>query len=127
MAGVVGLQRIVFVQPSAYGTDNACMLDAMRHVGAPCRGIGVIDSATGDAELAEMHHLGVRGVRINAATSGVADPARIAPPGWHLQIFASLAALTALPGFDGLVDLLARGRRQVGTGSGGKSGQILGF
>ena len=33
MAGGLGLQRVVFVQPSAYGTDNSCMLDALRAQG----------------------------------------------------------------------------------------------
>ena len=35
----LGFERFVFVQPSAYGRDNTCMLDAMRKVGAKCRGI----------------------------------------------------------------------------------------
>ncbi len=32
----MGFERYVFVQPSAYGRDNACMLDAMREVGDRC-------------------------------------------------------------------------------------------
>ena len=38
-----GIERFVFVQPSAYGRDNTCMLDAMREVGAKCRGIVDVD------------------------------------------------------------------------------------
>ena len=34
LARRLGLERFVFVQPSAYGFDNSCMLDAMREVGA---------------------------------------------------------------------------------------------
>lgn len=33
MAATIGLQRVVFVQPSAYGADNRCMIDAIREVG----------------------------------------------------------------------------------------------
>ena len=33
LAGHLGIERYVFVQPSAYGRDNACMLDAMREMG----------------------------------------------------------------------------------------------
>src|SRR5260221_9239343 len=33
LARQLGIERFVFVQPSAYGRDNACMLDAMREVG----------------------------------------------------------------------------------------------
>ena len=65
LARHLGLERFVFVQPSAYGRDNACMLDAMRVVGAKCRGIVDVDENVPDAELDRMHALGVRGVRIN--------------------------------------------------------------
>jgi predicted TIM-barrel fold metal-dependent hydrolase len=107
MAAQIGLTRQVLVQASAYGADNRCMLDAMRQAGARCRGVAVIDEATRDGELADMHALGVRGVRVNAATFGNDDAsrildqirrtaARIAPLGWHIQIFTRLAVIDAL-------------------------------
>lgn len=44
LAKKIGIERFVFVQPSAYGRDNACMLDAMREIGPQaCRGIVDID------------------------------------------------------------------------------------
>src|SRR5450759_4161168 len=47
LARQLGFERFVFVQPSAYGTDNSCMLDAMRMCGtARCRGIIDLDEAT---------------------------------------------------------------------------------
>jgi len=63
----LGFERFVFVQPSAYGLDNACMLDAMAAVEPEVRrGIVHLDEANPqDAELARQHALGVRGVRIN--------------------------------------------------------------
>jgi 2-pyrone-4,6-dicarboxylate lactonase len=67
LARVLGMERFVFVQPSAYGRDDSCMLDAMREVGAKCRGIVDIDENVPDAELARLHALGVRGVRINVS------------------------------------------------------------
>ena len=63
----LGFERFVFVQPSSYGRDNRCMLDAMREVGDRCRGIVDIDEDVPDAELARLHALGVRGVRINVS------------------------------------------------------------
>src|SRR5262249_584046 len=33
------MDRVVVVQPSVYGTDNACTVDAVRRVGARARGI----------------------------------------------------------------------------------------
>ena len=63
----MGFERYVFVQPSAYGRDNSCMLDAMREVGAQCRGIVDIDENIPDAELERLHAAGVRGVRVNVS------------------------------------------------------------
>ena len=63
LARHLGIERFVFVQPSAYGRDNSCMLDAMREVGiARCRGIVDVDENAPDALLAELDALGVRGV-----------------------------------------------------------------
>ena len=65
-AGGLGVQKYVFVQPSSYGRDNACMLDAMREIGpAKCRGIVDIDEDASDAALERLHAAGVRGVRVN--------------------------------------------------------------
>lgn len=68
LATHLGIERFVFVQPSAYGRDNSCMLDAMRAVGTVrCRGIVDVDENAPEALLAEMSSLGVRGVRINVS------------------------------------------------------------
>jgi predicted TIM-barrel fold metal-dependent hydrolase len=108
MLRTIGMTRNVFVQASAYGTDNACMLDAMRVRGTDlCRGVVQIDPDIAEAELDAMHALGVRGVRLNIATFSLTDSAgqqerlrrtiaRCAPRGWHVQIFANLAMLADL-------------------------------
>jgi predicted TIM-barrel fold metal-dependent hydrolase len=99
LARHLGIERMVFVQPSAYGRDNSCLLDAMREVGSPCRGIVDVDESISDAALAEMQALGVCGVRINvspvkAPEAGVAATlrpriqrwaARCAEIGWMLD------------------------------------------
>jgi predicted TIM-barrel fold metal-dependent hydrolase len=79
----LGFERFVFVQPSAYGLDNACMLDAMAEVDpATRRGIVHLDETNArDADLARWHDLGVRGVRINISPirkpeAGLADVLR---------------------------------------------------
>ena len=33
------LDRVVIIQPSVYGTDNSCMLDALKQIGSDARGI----------------------------------------------------------------------------------------
>ena len=68
LAKHLGVERFVFVQPSAYARGNRCMLDAMRTIGtARCRGIVDIDENIPDAELQKLHDAGVRGVRINVS------------------------------------------------------------
>ncbi len=101
LARQLGFERFVFVQPSAYGFDNACMLDALRQVGtARCRGVVDLDEAhTSRETLREWNRLGVRGIRVNISPirqpeAGLADSMRprirrlgaIAQElGWHLD------------------------------------------
>jgi predicted TIM-barrel fold metal-dependent hydrolase len=104
---VLGLDRVVLVQASPFGSDNSCMLDAMRRIGSAARAVAVIDARTSDDALRQMHAAGVRGVRVNLETYGQSDPAlalralqttarRVAPLGWHVQIFTNLAVISAL-------------------------------
>ena len=69
LARRLGFERYVFVQPSAYGFDNSCMLDAMRQLDpAIRRGIVDLDEArTTDKELSDLDALGVRGIRVNVS------------------------------------------------------------
>ena len=117
LARRLGFERFVFVQPSAYGRDNACMLEAMARVGDRCRGIVDIDENMPDRELERLHKIGVRGVRINVSPvkpletgfSATMRPrierldARCAELGWHLD-FLGPGWLTAelSPVFDRL-------------------------
>ena len=71
MLGRLGLERVVLVQPSFYATDNACMIDAMARLPA-ARGVAVLAPQTSPATLDALHEQGVRGLRVNIATSGTA-------------------------------------------------------
>ena len=97
--------RVVIVNPSVYGTDNSCTLDAVKQLGSSARAVAVIDDKTSEAALDEMDRAGVRGIRINLETSGQADPAvarqhlqagveRIkGRKTWHLQVYARLSVI----------------------------------
>jgi 2-pyrone-4,6-dicarboxylate lactonase len=99
LAQRLGIERFVFVQPSAYLRDNECMLDAMKEMGARCRGIVDLDEHAPDAELARLDAIGVRGVRINVSPihppeAGLLQrllprvqrlEARCTEIGWHLD------------------------------------------
>jgi predicted TIM-barrel fold metal-dependent hydrolase len=98
----LNIERMVFVQPSAYGKDNTCMLDAMAKMGERCRGIVDIEENTPEQEFERFHAIGVRGIRINVAPiksyeAGFAEKIiawvkplakRIKTFGWHLQFLS---------------------------------------
>ena len=101
------MQRVVIVTPSVYGTDNASTLWGMQARGRDARGVAVIDDKTTDAELDAMHKAGMRGIRLNLATSGVKDPAvarkrfedaaaRMKSRSWHIQLNTNLAIIAAM-------------------------------
>ena len=48
----LGLGRVVVVQPTTYGLDNACQLDAMAALGEVARGVVVVD---GSLDLSLIH------------------------------------------------------------------------
>ena len=100
-------ERVVIVNPSIYGTDNSCTLDAVKQLGTGARAIAVIDEKTPDARLDEMAHGGVRGIRLNFETFGEANPdatrkaflsavERVAGRKWHIQIYTHLAVIAGL-------------------------------
>jgi predicted TIM-barrel fold metal-dependent hydrolase len=100
---VLRLDRVVIVQPTTYGVDNACMVDALRRLKGRARGIAVVDASVTDAALEDMDRAGVRGLRVNLAASDIAPEAarqrlqsaaaRAAPLGWHVQTYAPLGLI----------------------------------
>ena len=65
----LGMTRVVIVQPSFYGTDNACTLDGIAQLGN-ARGVAVLPAQVPAAELDALHKQGIRGLRLNIATAG---------------------------------------------------------
>lgn len=101
------LDRTVIVQPSPYGVDNTCMLDAMRDLGERARGVAVVDPQTNAGQFEALHAAGVRGVRfnlqssdygsVNSAWAMIEHVARaIARYGWHIQLYAGLETIQSL-------------------------------
>jgi D-galactarolactone isomerase len=89
----IGTSRNVVVQPSTYGTDNSCTLDAVAQLGPSARAVAVVDSSVTDQELRRLAGLGVRGIRFNlvqagATTIDMMEPlsSRVNELGWHVQI-----------------------------------------
>jgi predicted TIM-barrel fold metal-dependent hydrolase len=61
----LGLDRFVIVQPSFYGTDNRCMLDALDLAGARARGVAMVEDDISVEQLQAMHARGVRALRLD--------------------------------------------------------------
>jgi predicted TIM-barrel fold metal-dependent hydrolase len=96
----IGTTRHVLVQPSTYGTDNRCHLDALAVFGPTARMVAVVNDSVSTEELKRLHALGVRGIRFNLAQAGATTPEMIEPLstrindlGWHIQINATAAKI----------------------------------
>jgi len=106
----LGLGRAVIVQSAVHGTDHAALLDALRADPDRYRGVAVINEATPDREIAELHEAGVRGFRLSFLPHLGPGPSpetidallrKVAPYGWHLQLHVA---------GDGIRDLAGRVR-----------------
>ena len=112
----LGVERVVFTQPSVYGIDNSAMLDAMAALNSKtpnrARAVVAIAMDIADAELARLDAQGVRGVRLNTDNKGGMPielgelpelAARIKPLGWHLEfLFPGKDMLELMPVFTAL-------------------------
>ena len=103
LAGRLGIERNVLVQPSSYGRDHRVLLAGLRRLGGSARGVAVIDPHASPAELQVLRDHGVVGVRFNlvqagATTLDMLEPVarRIEPLGWHIQLHVRSTELVGL-------------------------------
>ncbi|WP_051988541.1 amidohydrolase family protein [Bosea sp. UNC402CLCol] len=103
----LGMDRVVLVQPSPYGFDNARMLAALNRLGERARAVAVLSPDAPERELTAMKATGVSGLRLNVDTGGIVDPdaiwaalatesERCARVGWHTQILTRLSVIDTL-------------------------------
>ena len=106
----LGTERAVVVTPSTYGTDNACMLDALDQLGDRARGVAVLGQNVDADELARLAARRVCGLRVNFVSPqswGATTPEMLATlarklaahpacAGWHVQIFAHPEQIVAM-------------------------------
>jgi predicted TIM-barrel fold metal-dependent hydrolase len=100
MLQTIGCQRAVLVQHTIYGTDNSCMVAAMKSGKLQYRGVAIIDQTVSDKELDSLHAAGVRAARISVTRPALSledvsqqviqTAARINRLGWHLQFLACM-------------------------------------
>lgn len=96
---VLHIDRFVIVQPSFYGTDNRCLIDALANAGQAARGVIMVEDDVAQGELEALHVAGVRGIRLDLfkrAQQPIEDiktyildmAKKAAALGWHLQFYA---------------------------------------
>src|SRR3990170_4206942 len=112
----LGIERVVFTQPSVYGVDNSAILDAMAALNARtpdrARGVVALDLGFKDQQIQELDAAGVRGIRLNMDNKGGMPiglgeipelAARIRPFGWHLEfLFPGKDIVELMPVFSAL-------------------------
>ncbi len=114
MLRTLGLSRVVLVQPSPYGADNRRLLNAIAELKTAVRGIVALDGTTAAADLVAMAEAGVRGVRVNQASSPTMGGAeairrvreiavRAAEVDWHVELHVRA---DVLPGLAGILETL---------------------
>ena len=109
----LGIERVVFTQPSVYGTDNSAILNGAAALNAEtpnrARCVVAITMDITDAELAKLDVAGVRGVRLNTDNKGGMPigfdqigelEARIRPFQWHIEwLFPGKDIVALMPVF----------------------------
>ena len=119
----LGIDRVVFTQPSVYGTDNSAILDGMNALNAEtpgrARGVCAMTMDFTDAQLQELHDQGIRGVRLNIDNKGgmpleldqIAElEARIKPFDWHIEwLFPGKDIVSLMSVFEGMTTRMSIG------------------
>jgi predicted TIM-barrel fold metal-dependent hydrolase len=134
------IDRVVISQPTVYGTDHSCTLDAIRRLGRRARGVAAFAANTSNAELEELHRGGMRGLVVHRMVDFNDAAAQIGDRPWNVETYVRLPQIEAFkdqlmastvavkltlfggaqpagdihqPGFDTLLDLLHSGRVYV--------------
>ena len=126
----LGFERNVIVQATCHGKDNRALMDACRAAGERARGVATVGTDITEAELAEMHAAGVRGVRFNFVKRlvdatpkevfiGIAE--KIQQFGWSIVVYFEAADLEELTPFlrrlPGIIVVDHMGRPDVAKGT----------
>jgi 2-pyrone-4,6-dicarboxylate lactonase len=131
----LGLDRAVLVQPGAHGLDHSAILDAIARSDGAWRGVALAAEDATEADLAELHAGGVRGLRFNFVPHLGAPPtpagfrrlsAMAGDLGWHIALHLTLndlpVAETYLDGLPTPFVIDHMGRPNAADGGPGQAG-----
>ena len=144
------MDRVIISQPTVYGTDHTCTLDAIKQLGNRARGVGFIAENISDDEIDRLHRGGIRGIVIHGLGNLSAAAERIKGRGWSIETYVRPTDLDAIkdkviaspvpfvftlfggakaalgvhqPGFDTLLGLLGSGKVYVDLSSPDRTSQ----
>jgi predicted TIM-barrel fold metal-dependent hydrolase len=95
MLGTLGIERMVIVQASVYGTDNTRLTAAVETLGQHrARGVAMVSHEVTPGTLRDLDARGIRATRFITTAKGgpglesLRDVARkVAPFGWHIEMY----------------------------------------
>lgn len=95
MLGALGIQRMIIVQPSVYGSDNRRTVAAVAELGMErARGVAMVPATVETSELRRLDDAGIRATRFIATARGgpsleeLPGVARaVAEFGWHIEMY----------------------------------------
>ncbi len=104
VAETLGIDRMVIVNPTPYGNDHRATLDSIEILGrARTRAVALINDSVSERTLRDFSSRGFVAARFNSVLgntlpgSKMDDVARrIAPLGWHLELYVEGSALPEL-------------------------------
>jgi predicted TIM-barrel fold metal-dependent hydrolase len=95
MAGTLGLERMVIVNPTPYGTDHQCTIDSLEVLGRRrAKAVAVVNETFTPAMLRDLDQKGFCAARVNSVNSNSTPVEKlgsivklIEPLGWHLEVY----------------------------------------
>ncbi|HVY35446.1 MAG TPA: amidohydrolase family protein [Caulobacteraceae bacterium] len=89
------IDRVVISQPTVYGDDHACTLNAIKTIGASARGVAAYAPNTSSARLDELHRGGMRGLVVHNIGEYKDAAAQIGARPWNVEVYVGMANMAA--------------------------------
>lgn len=104
MAQTLGLERMVIVNPTPYGTDHRCTADCLRKFGpSRAKGVAVINRTFSKDAIRDLSESGFCAARVNSVNTNTTPVDQIewvaetvAPFGWHVELYVEGSELPRL-------------------------------
>jgi predicted TIM-barrel fold metal-dependent hydrolase len=91
----LNIDRVVISQPTVYGEDHACTLNAIKTIGKNARGVSAFVPGASSGRLDELHRGGMRGIVIHKMSEYMDAAAQIADRPWNIEVYVGLANMAA--------------------------------